>query len=90
MGIRTLCFALAGVFAIATDWTVAAWVCIVAAALLPYPAVVFANNTDRRQSKMEAVGPTRAIGTSHAEAIGGSEPQPDTENHRDQAAGDEL
>ncbi len=72
MGIRTVCFALAGIFAIATDWTIAAWVCVVAAALLPYPAVVFANNVDRRRVTMEAVSPTRAIAGGHASAITGS------------------
>ena len=66
MGIRTLCFVLAGVFAIATDWTVAVWVCVAAAALLPYPAVVFANNVDRRESVMPRVSPMRAIGGSPA------------------------
>lgn len=78
MGIRTVCFALAGIFAIATDWTVAAWVCVVAAALLPYPAVVFANNVDRRRSTMEAVSPTRSIEASHTQAISGSvvDPEP--------------
>lgn len=72
MGIRTLCFVLAGIFAMATDWTVAVWICVVAAAILPYPAVVFANNIDRRQSPMTTVSPTRAIEASSARAILGS------------------
>lgn len=72
MGIRTLCFVLAGVFAIATDWTVAAWVCVIAAAVLPYPAVVFANNVDRRESVMPTESPQRAIEGFSAPAIPGT------------------
>lgn len=66
MGIRTACFAVAGLFAISTQWTAVAWVCVAAAVLLPYPAVVFANVTDRRVQHMDLVTPTRAIGPSQA------------------------
>ncbi len=69
MGIRTVCFALAGILAIATAWTWAAWVCIVAAALLPYPAVVFANAVDRRSVVEPVTAPRRAIEGSRRESI---------------------
>lgn len=48
MGIRTACFVVAGVIAIVDGPLWAAWVCVVAAVVLPYPAVVLANNVDRR------------------------------------------
>lgn len=62
MGIRTVCFALAGLFAVTTSWTTLAWICVVAAALLPYPAVVFANAVDRRRDVDVVQTPMRMIG----------------------------
>lgn len=77
MTIRTVCFALAGVFAIATDWTPAAWICVIAAALLPYPAVIFANNVDRRSVVTAPRPPRRQIEGSHRAAIQHAAIQPD-------------
>lgn len=57
MTIRTICFLLAGVFAITSSWTWLAWVCIIAAAILPYPAVVFANAVDRRRETVDLQAP---------------------------------
>ena len=86
MGIRTLCFILAGVFAMATDWTVAIWVCVVAAAVLPYPAVVFANNVDRRASVMPTESPRRAIEGFSAPAIPGTVTEGGSHSRRENAA----
>lgn len=64
MGIRTGCFILSGFFAMVMSWTAAAWICVVAAVVLPYPAVVVANATNNRKSHfMEPVTPVREIGT---------------------------
>ena len=62
MSIRTACVALAGLFAIWTPWIAAAWVCVAAAVLLPYPAVVYANTIARRTHRVELIAPQRAIG----------------------------
>jgi hypothetical protein len=43
MGIRTACFILAVVFMVWLHWTIAGWVFIGLAAVLPYVAVVMAN-----------------------------------------------
>jgi len=48
MTIRTLCFLMAGLFVTAVPWQAGAWICLVAAAILPYPAVVMANARDMR------------------------------------------
>ena len=48
MVVRTVCFLLAGVFVTVVDWPPGAWICILAALLLPYPAVIIANNRDMR------------------------------------------
>lgn len=64
MGVRTLCFVLAGLFSMTLNWTIAAWVCVVGAVVLPYPAVVFANATNNRKSHfVEVPTPVRQIGT---------------------------
>ncbi len=81
MTIRTVCFALAGVFAIATDWTPAAWICVVAAALLPYPAVIFANNVDRRSVVTSPQMPRLQLEATHREAITRSEPAEAARGH---------
>lgn len=63
MGIRTVAFAVAGL-AVVVGWpSWIAWVCIVAAVLLPYPAVVFANNVDRHVAPAPPVlGVHRSLG----------------------------
>lgn len=61
MGIRTLCFALAGVFMLGPGWMLPAWICVVAAVLLPYPAVVLANNTNRRFDVRPMTSPHRNV-----------------------------
>lgn len=50
MTIRTVCFLLAGLFVTVVPWQPGAWLCILAALVLPYPAVVVANNRDMRQN----------------------------------------
>lgn len=74
MTIRTVCFALAGIFAVATDWTAAAWVCVIAAALLPYPAVVFANNVDRRRAVPVVEKPYRMLEAGRRESVAAPPP----------------
>ncbi|WP_284303423.1 DUF3099 domain-containing protein [Mobilicoccus caccae] len=66
MTIRTVCFLLAGLFVTAVPWQPGAFICIAAAAVLPYPAVVFANRVDRRTHVYdhEAVAP-RMITAPH-------------------------
>lgn len=68
MGIRTACFALAGVVHLTLGWSVLAWILMIAAVLLPYPAVVFANNVNRRTEVREFTSPTRQLHSSAAEA----------------------
>lgn len=75
MGIRTLCFALAGVFVLGPGWTVPAWICVVAAVLLPYPAVVLANNTNRRYETRPMESPHRRVLTS-GRVVATDEPGP--------------
>lgn len=59
MGVRTVCFVLAVVFFTVLHWTVVTWVCIAAAAVLPYIAVVMANATrSRRIDRLGAVTPS--------------------------------
>ena len=53
MTIRTVCFLLAGFFVTVVPWQPGAWICIVAALVLPYPAVVMANNRDMRSNVEE-------------------------------------
>lgn len=53
MTIRTVCFLLAGLFVTVVPWQPGAWICILAALVLPYPAVVVANNRDMRQNVEE-------------------------------------
>lgn len=54
MTIRTVCFAMTGVFLTLIPWTPGAWLCALAAVVLPYPAVVFANAQDKRTSTVDA------------------------------------
>ena len=42
MGIRTLCF-VAAYFLFVEDLVIPMWICVAAAVLLPYPAVIIAN-----------------------------------------------
>jgi hypothetical protein len=48
MGIRTACFVLAFVTLWGLHWTVIGWAFVIAAAILPYIAVVVANATKPR------------------------------------------
>jgi DUF3099 family protein len=64
MGVRTLAFLAAG-GCVALGWTIAAWVCLGAAVILPYPAVIIANAAANRKSHfMEPATPWREIGTA--------------------------
>jgi hypothetical protein len=55
MGIRTACFVLAFVTLWGLHWTVIGWLFVIAAAILPYIAVVVANATKPR--RISALGP---------------------------------
>jgi hypothetical protein len=55
MGTRTLCFLLAVLFLAVLHWTIAGWVMVIGAVLLPYVAVVMANVSRSRFSS--ALGP---------------------------------
>lgn len=58
MGIRTACFVLAFVALWGLHWTVIGWLLVIAAAILPYFAVVVANATRPRGiSRLEPVKP---------------------------------
>lgn len=70
MGVRTACFVLGGVFGVWLHWFWPAVLCLVAAALLPYPAVVIANNVNRREEPGERLDPHRAIGPGGASGLG--------------------
>lgn len=61
MGIRTASFALAFVFGFVLEITWAAWVFIVLAVILPYPAVVIANNRDRHATTHTVESPIQAL-----------------------------
>lgn len=62
MSIRTGSFILAGLFGFVLDVPWAAWAFMIAAVVLPYPAVVLANNRDRHQTAPSIISPLRAIG----------------------------
>lgn len=62
MSIRTGSFILAGLFGFVLNVPWAAWAFMIAAVVLPYPAVVLANNRDRHQTAPTIVSPLRAIG----------------------------
>lgn len=64
MSIRTGSFALAGLFGFVLNVPWAAWAFMIAAVVLPYPAVVLANNRDRHQTNPTIISPIRAIGSS--------------------------
>lgn len=71
MGIRTACFVLAGMFAVVFRWTPGVWLCPIAAVVLPYPAVVLANNASNKKSHfIEPVTPVREIGTAEDQQRG--------------------
>ena len=55
MGTRTVCFLLAVLFLAVLHWTIAGWVMVIGAVLLPYVAVVMANVSRSRFSS--ALGP---------------------------------
>lgn len=65
MGIRTLCFVAAAVAFVVTGWVWLTLMLSVAAVILPYPAVVLANNSGNRQSHfIVPATPTQQIGTT--------------------------
>lgn len=64
MSIRTGSFVLAGLFGFVLDVPWAAWMFMIAAVVLPYPAVVLANNRDRHTTAPTILSPVRAIGAS--------------------------
>ena len=70
MGTRTACFLLAVLFIAVLHWTVAGWVMVVGAVLLPYFAVVMANVSRSRFS-----APLGPVTPSH-QAIEGQTPPP--------------
>lgn len=55
MGIRTSCFVLAFITLWGLHWTVIGWFFVIAAAILPYVAVVVANAT--RPRGLSSLGP---------------------------------
>ncbi|MEP7161418.1 MAG: DUF3099 domain-containing protein [Dermatophilaceae bacterium] len=65
MGIRTACFVLAVAVFLIFGWVTVSILLSIAAIVLPYPAVVMANNSANRQSHfMVPTSPVREIGTS--------------------------
>ena len=65
MGIRTLCFVLAALVYAVFGSVLAAVLLGIGAIVLPYPAVVLANNSSNRQSHfMVQAPPMREIGTA--------------------------
>lgn len=57
MGIRSVSFLLAALFGFVLDVPWAAWLFMLLAVVLPYPAVVWANNRDRHVSAAEVESP---------------------------------
>jgi len=70
MGTRTVCFLLAVLFIAVLHWTIAGWVMVVAAVLLPYFAVVMANVSRSRFS-----APLGPVTPSHR-AVEGTDQRP--------------
>ena len=65
MGIRTLCFVVAVIVYAVTGSVWASLLLSVGAVVLPYPAVVWANNAGNRQSHfVQPASPAREIGTA--------------------------
>ena len=63
MGIRTVCFVLAVVALAVLHWMLIGWTLVIAAAILPYVAVVMANATRSRTSTTLAPVPTNNLTT---------------------------
>lgn len=60
MGIRTACFLLAVVAVVVLQWTAVGWILVVAAAILPYVAVVMANaKRSLRSTHREPLSPNK-------------------------------
>lgn len=84
MAVRTACFIIAGMLFTMTSWTPLAWLFVVGAAVLPYLAVVHANNADQRRTTSVVTAPTRALGAAApSQPLVGSIVDPDP---RDSAA----
>ena len=72
MGIRTVCFLLAVLFIAVLHWTIAGWVMVGGAVLLPYFAVVMANVSRSRFS-----APLGPVTPSHRAVEGTDPPRPE-------------
>jgi hypothetical protein len=75
MGTRTVCFLLAVLFIAVLHWTIAGWVMVIGAVVLPYVAVVMANVSRSRftSAPLGPVPPSRR-------AIEGYVPAPDADD----------
>ena len=84
MGTRTVCFLLAVLFITVLHWTIAGWVMVAGAVLLPYFAVVMANVSRSRLS-----APLGPVTPSH-QAIEGADqpPRPEDGQPRPRRTGD--
>jgi hypothetical protein len=76
MGTRTACFLLAVLFIAVLHWTVAGWVMVVGAVVLPYFAVVMAN-----VSRSPFSAPLGPVTPSHR-ALEGQAPPPGADDAR--------
>ena len=79
MGTRTVCFLLAVLFIAVLHWTIAGWVMVVGAVLLPYFAVVMANvSRTRISAPLGPVTPNRRAveGPGQASRPEGGQPGP--------------
>ncbi|MDO5698210.1 MAG: DUF3099 domain-containing protein [Dermatophilus congolensis] len=77
MSIRTGSFALAGLFGFVLDVPWAAWGFMIAAVVLPYPAVVLANNRDRHVTAPTIISPIRGIESGAHESSTWDDPDDD-------------
>ena len=79
MGTRTVCFLLAVLFIAVLHWTIAGWVMVAGAVLLPYFAVVMANvSRSRLSAPLGPVTPNRQAveGSGQAPRPEGGQPGP--------------
>lgn len=75
MGIRTICFVVGVIFVAVLHWTVIGWICLVAAAVLPYIAVVMANA--KRAGRFEEMGSVTPTGNVDPQLPPGHTPRED-------------
>jgi hypothetical protein len=77
MGTRTVCFLLAVLFITVLHWTIAGWVMVAGAVLLPYFAVVMANvSRSRLSAPLSPVTPSRQAVEGSDRAPGPQDRQP--------------